>query len=193
MKRSLSRLIASASIFATLSILFQNCGPAKVSTDSVDIASSTELGSNSDQQPDSGSNPPGSSTPVPTATPIVGSSPTPAPTPTPVQGPAMKASATSLNFGTVNFPDKSPSKIVVLTNIGTATVMINNKVVVGSDFSLDFFGNNLCGNSLAVGASCNISVYYSPFSFGRVTGVVQIVTNAPNSPLLIQLEGNSPF
>lgn len=192
MKRSLSRLIAGASIFATLSILFQNCGPAKVSTDSVDVASSTELGSNSGQQPDSGSNP---STPVPTATPIVGSSPTPTPvpTPTPIQGPAMKASATSLNFGTVNFPDKSPSKIVVLTNIGTATVMISNKVVVGSDFSLDFFGSNLCGNSLAVGASCNISVYYSPFSFGRVTGVVQIITNAPNSPLLIQLEGNSPF
>lgn len=195
MKRSFTRIVAGATIFASLAVLFQNCGPAKVSTDGVDVSASADLGSNSGGQEPSGSNPPTSSTPQPTTTPVPGSTPasTPVPTPTPVQGPALKASTTMLNFGTVNFPDRSASRIVVLTNIGNATVMINSKVVIGSDFALDFFGNGLCGTSLAVGASCNISAYYTPFNFGRTTGVIQIITNAPNSPLVIQLEGNSPF
>lgn len=199
MKRSFTRTVAGAAIFASLAVLFQNCGPAKVSTDGVEVAGNADLGSNSGGQEPSGSNPPPSSTPQPTTTPVPGSTPAPTPastpvaTPTPVQGPALKASTTMLNFGTVNFPDRSASKVVVLTNIGNASVMINSKVVIGSDFALDFFGNGLCGTSLAVGASCNISAYYTPFNFGRTTGVIQIITNAPNSPLVIQLEGNSPF
>lgn len=196
MKRSITRVVAGATIFASLAILFQNCGPAKVSTDGVEVTSSSaDLGSNSGGQDPSGSNPPPSSTPQPTTTPVPGSTPaaTPVPTPTPVQGPAMKASASSVDFGTVTYGTRSASKLVTLTNIGTATVSILNKTVIGNDFGLDFFGTGICGNSIAPGASCKISVYFDPFGFGSVTSMLQITTNAPDSPTLIQLKGDSNF
>lgn len=208
MKRPITRLMAGATIFASLAVLFQNCGPAKVSTDGTEISSSAELGSNSDQQP-SGSNP---STPsTPSATPTPGATPsspgatptptpastpvsTPAPTPTPVAGPALKLSATSLNFGDVEFFTKSRPQILTLTNIGSVNLTLTSRTVFGSDFSVTTSQLiTTCTSNLAPGASCNVGVTFEPTVYGNSTSILQIITNAPNSPALIQLQGNSPF
>jgi hypothetical protein len=48
--------------------------------------------------------------------------------------------------------------------------------------------------SLAPGQSCNVGAKFEPFmTNGSVTGMIRINSNAPDSPHLIQLMGNSSF
>ncbi|MBS1969440.1 MAG: hypothetical protein JSU04_04000 [Bdellovibrionales bacterium] len=199
-------LRASLVIVATvcLFMLFQNCAPAKVSStgaDSSGSGGSTDLGSNS-QEPASTPAPGVSPTPTPILTPTPAATPTatpiptatPTPTPTPVPAPAVMASATSLNLGDVGLLDRSKTQTVMLKNTGTATLTISSRVVIGSGFSVDpSTAVTTCGSSLAVGQTCSIGIYFTAQMFDKSTGMLRITTNAPNSPLLIQLEGNCPF
>jgi len=191
MRNAIARRVTGAVFFSACLLLFQNCGPAKVSTDAASVPSSgnQDLGSS-----DPGSNsPPSSPTPgssTPTPTPVV-ATPTPDPvmTPTPAPtGPMVSLSRTAIDFGSVDFLSSSPTQTVTLTNTGDATLTIS-KAMIGSDFS---FANNVansCGSSLAPGASCAIGMRFSPPSPGDETAMARITTNAPDSPHLIQLSG----
>lgn len=187
-------IVATVCLF----MLFQNCAPAKVSStgaDSSDASGSADLGSNS-QEPASSPTPAPTATPMatptPTATPTP--APTPTPTPTPVPAPAVMASATSLNLGDVGLLERSKTQTVMLKNTGTAALTISSRVVIGSGFSVDPSpAITTCGSSLAVGQTCTIGIYFTAQMFNMSTGMLRITTNAPNSPLLIQLEGNCPF
>lgn len=133
-------------------------------------------------------------TPMATPTPTPTATPTPTPTPTPVPAPAIMASVTLLNFGDLGLLDRSKTQTVMLTNTGTATLTISSRVIIGSGFSVDPSATvTTCGSSLAVGQSCTIGVYFMPQMFNKSTGMLRVTTNAPNSPLLVQLEGNCPF
>lgn len=102
-----------------------------------------------------------------------------------------------LNTGAVNFSPSSPvsfpsqlinttscAKTVKLTNTGTTALSISSVKISGQ-----FQSSNDCGNSVAAGASCIISVRFSPKTAGWRSGLVTIVDSASSRPQVIELAG----
>ncbi|MHB8644169.1 MAG: choice-of-anchor D domain-containing protein [Thermomicrobiales bacterium] len=77
---------------------------------------------------------------------------------------------------------------ISLTNSGTATLTITLPFVTTDVFAT---GSTTCTSSLAVGASCSISINFLPTSSftGARTGTLKITDNAPNSPQTVNLAG----
>ncbi|HLQ32217.1 MAG TPA: choice-of-anchor D domain-containing protein, partial [Chloroflexota bacterium] len=95
----------------------------------------------------------------------------------------------SLTFtGNETVGTKSLPLPVTLTNSGNATLILP---MDGIAASLNFFQSSNCGNSLAAGASCTISVAFTPTMPGLLTGTITIADNAADSPQKINLTGNA--
>ena len=75
---------------------------------------------------------------------------------------------------------------IQLKNNGPTTLTISS--VVASPAS-DFSQLSACGNSLAVGASCSIGVFFDPSTSGPRNGTLTITDNAPGSPQTVPLTG----
>lgn len=103
-----------------------------------------------------------------------------------VLAPAVTLSPTSLDFGSVAYGVASPPKTVTLTNSGNATLSITGVVPPSNT---DFAVSSDCAATLAAGASCTITVIFTPTVGGSGTGVISVATNADSSPDLIQLTG----
>jgi hypothetical protein len=102
---------------------------------------------------------------------------------------AVTVSPTSLSFSSQNVGTISPPQSVTLTNTGTATLNIT-KISTGT--SGDFSETDTCGaaqNTLSVGRSCNVSVFFSPTASGTRTGSLTITDNATGSPQIVALTG----
>jgi hypothetical protein len=99
-------------------------------------------------------------------------------------GPYVQLSPTRLTFGPqLVFTPSAPQR-VTLTNTATATLDITSIVASNSFFEL-----NNCGSRLAVGAHCNINVFFSPRVLGTITGTITITDNASDSPQTVTLTG----
>lgn len=92
-------------------------------------------------------------------------------------------SSTSLNLGNVPVTGNAMQTLTVI-NGGSAPLVISAVSTSGS-----FSQTNNCGTPLASGASCSITVTFSPQSIGPVTGVLGIADNVPGSPQMISLSG----
>jgi len=106
-----------------------------------------------------------------------------------VFGVCSTASGVALCPGTLTFETQlirtaSTPQTITLTNSGSATLNITS-----IDASANFIRRNNCGSSVAVGASCNITVGFLPQGIGTLTGAVTITDNAPNSPQTVSLSG----
>jgi hypothetical protein len=93
----------------------------------------------------------------------------------------------------IAFPDEdvgitSSAQDVVLTNKGTAAVAITKFLLTGTQ-SADFHQTNSCPTSLATGASCTISVTFTPSATGLRGASLQVVDNAYNNPQTVSLSG----
>jgi uncharacterized protein (TIGR03437 family) len=109
-------------------------------------------------------------------------------TPGTVQGSGVVTlSFTSLSFGSQNL-GTSTLLSEALTNTGTAAVGIASITITGAD-SADYAETNTCGSSLAIGASCEIFVTFTPTAPGTRTASVSIADNAGSSPQTIGLTG----
>lgn len=102
-------------------------------------------------------------------------------------------SPTSLTFGTQTVGTTTPAQTATLTNAGSVDITIDS-VVAGTVCPTCFGGNqfeetNNCGSSLAPGASCQISVTFTPTTVGMPTGALTITNTATNSPQTIGLSG----
>jgi uncharacterized repeat protein (TIGR03803 family) len=75
---------------------------------------------------------------------------------------------------------------VQLKNNGPTNLTISS--VVASPSS-DFSQLSTCGNSLIVGASCSIGVFFDPSTSGTRNGTLTINDNAPGSPQIVPLTG----
>ncbi len=102
-----------------------------------------------------------------------------------VSAPKVSLSATSLTFGSQAVGTSSVVRFTTLTNTGNATLTFS--AVVSGDFA--FGGVGTCGSSVAAGASCTISVKFTPTTTGTRTGAVTLTDNAGNSPQTISLTG----
>jgi FG-GAP-like repeat/Beta-propeller repeat len=110
--------------------------------------------------------------------------------------PGVQLSATALSFTPPAYltavNSSSAPQTVTLTNNGTGTLHL--AVSLNPNFGgggVPFAESDNCGSSLAASTMCTISVVFQPTaaSFNQ-GGVVQILSDAPNSPQTISLNGD---
>jgi FG-GAP-like repeat/Abnormal spindle-like microcephaly-assoc'd, ASPM-SPD-2-Hydin len=97
--------------------------------------------------------------------------------------PAALAFSTPQLAGTL-----SSAKVVTFSNTGNSALAITSISTAGTNAG-DFSETNTCGSTLAVNASCNISVTFTPTVGGTRSAVVQITDNALGSPQTVSLTG----
>jgi hypothetical protein len=105
--------------------------------------------------------------------------------------PAVSLSSTSLSYSSQLIGTPSSAQSVTVTNNGTAPLSITS-IALGGANAGDFSQTNTCPNppaTLAVNATCNISVTFKPTAAGSRVASVQITDNALNSPQAIGLTG----
>jgi hypothetical protein len=88
-------------------------------------------------------------------------------------GAAIALSPASLTFSGVAVGATSAAQAVTLQNGGSTALTIS-----GITPTTNFGEANTCGSSLAAGASCTISVTFSPTASGSVTGTLTVTDNA---------------
>ena len=100
--------------------------------------------------------------------------------------PAVSLSPTNLTFASQTVGTASAAQAVTLTNTGTAALSISSIAASGN-----YAQTNTCGASLAVNASCTISVTFKPTSAGTLTGGITLTDNAASSPQAVSLTGTA--
>jgi F5/8 type C domain/Abnormal spindle-like microcephaly-assoc'd, ASPM-SPD-2-Hydin len=99
-------------------------------------------------------------------------------------GPALTASPPSLSFGNQVVGSASAAQAVTVSNTGTATATLSSMSAAAP-----FAETNTCGSSLAAGASCTVSVTFTPTASGAASGNLSVASSAPGSPLTVGLSG----
>jgi hypothetical protein len=102
--------------------------------------------------------------------------------------PAVTLSTSTLTFGNQNVGSTSVPQTVSLSNMGTGPLLISSLSMTGVN-AADFAQSNNCGNAVAPGASCVVSVAFTPTSTNARTAAVSIADNAPGSPHTVGLSG----
>ena len=108
-----------------------------------------------------------------------------------VPAPAVTLNPTSLSFGNQNVGTTSAAQSISLTNSGTAALTISGIVVNGAN-AADFAESDTCPvspSTLAIAASCTISVTFTPSANGARTATLSISDNAGGSPQGVPLSG----
>jgi hypothetical protein len=93
-----------------------------------------------------------------------------------------------LNFGSQTVGTSSVPQTITLTNVGEIAVHIYSIAVTGTD-SGNFTENNTCGSGVAAGASCSITVTFTPSATGTRSAIVSVKDNGGSSPQKISLAG----
>ncbi|WP_427884850.1 discoidin domain-containing protein [Kribbella sp. GL6] len=99
-------------------------------------------------------------------------------------GPILTTDPSSLSFPDTPVGSTSATQTFTLTNSGTASATVSGIAATG-----DFSQTNNCG-TVAIGASCTVTVTFRPTASGARTGNVTVTSNANNSPASIALTGN---
>jgi len=100
-------------------------------------------------------------------------------------GPVVSFSATTMSVGGQVVGTAGAAQTVTLTNSGNATLSITGLTILPASFT----ETNTCGSSLAAGASCTITVTFTPSAAGEITGMLSITDNASGSPQQVTLSG----
>jgi hypothetical protein len=104
-------------------------------------------------------------------------------------GQAISISPTSISFGTVSDTSPPVNKNVTLTNSGSGTIAISSiQLANGSIF---FISANSCGTSLAVGASCVVTITFDPSLDLSGSDTLVISDSVPGSPQNVPISGTS--
>jgi hypothetical protein len=110
-----------------------------------------------------------------------------------ISGLSATLAPSTLNFNSQTLGTTSPSQAVSLNNTGSATLTISGVSISGpnaSDFVLANTTNNCGGSvSLGVGASCTVSVAFSPQAVGNLSATLEILDNSAQSPRTVALAG----
>ena len=101
-----------------------------------------------------------------------------------VPPPGVTLSPNSLDFAAQSVSTASGPQTVTLTNTGNASVEIT--IITASG---DYGQTNTCDGSVAIGASCKLSVTFAPTAAGTRTGTISVTDTANNSPQTVSLTG----
>jgi hypothetical protein len=104
-------------------------------------------------------------------------------------GTYLQLSPASLSFGNQPVGTHSLPRRITLTNKGIATVSITKISVTGADLG-DFTQTNTCGGSVASGASCFITVTFTPAAKGKRTANISVTNNGGGSPQTAAVSGS---
>jgi hypothetical protein len=96
----------------------------------------------------------------------------------------LSVAPASLTFASQALNTTSSAQTVTVKNTGTATATLS--VIAASG---DFSETSTCGTSITAGASCTVSVSFTPVASGTRTGSLTIASNASNSPATVALTG----
>ncbi len=99
-------------------------------------------------------------------------------------GNAPGLAPSSLSFGPQPVGTFSSAQQATLKNTGGAALKINSISRSG-----DFYQGNDCPSTLPAGASCRLTVWFTPTSAGTRSGTVTICDNVPGSPHKLPLSG----
>lgn len=102
--------------------------------------------------------------------------------------PLVSLSSYSVTFSPQAIGTTSSPVTVTLTNIGSASLNLTGFAITGSEFAQ----TNNCAATLAAGATCTISLTFTPASAGNHAGTLTLTDNAYDSPEVVQLVGNIP-
>lgn len=102
--------------------------------------------------------------------------------------PVVTLSPTSLSFGNQMVGVSSSAQVVTLTNTGTSTLSLTTIKITGGN-STYFSQTHTCGKTVAVNASCTISVTFTPAKTGSLSSTLSIADNAAGSPQTVALSG----
>jgi len=103
-------------------------------------------------------------------------------------GTVMTFSPPSLSFGTQTVNTTSAPEIVTMKNIGTASVSVNAINSAGQRGS-SFSASQNCTGTLAGGASCQISVTFTPKLKGVLNATINVGDTGGGSPQMIPVTG----
>jgi len=102
-----------------------------------------------------------------------------------LQSPAISGLPTSaLSFGNQQVGTSSTPQTVQVQNTGSAVLTFTS-----IQASANFPESDNCQPSVAVGASCTISLTFNPPAVGPLTGTLTLTNNASGSPQAVQLSG----
>jgi hypothetical protein len=99
--------------------------------------------------------------------------------------PAVSLSTTKLNFNKIAIGQTSAAKSVTLTTTGSAILNIFS-ITASGDFAI---AANACGSQLSAGASCAVSITFTPTAKNTRKGTLTFNDNAPDSPQTVALSG----
>ena len=102
----------------------------------------------------------------------------------PPTGPSLGFTPGSIAFGSINVGSTSASQTATLKNTGTAAATITSITKSG-----DFAQTNTCGASLAVNASCTVTVTFTPTTGGTRSGSVTVANNGTTATLSLSGTG----
>ncbi|MFG2884317.1 choice-of-anchor D domain-containing protein [Streptomyces sp. NPDC048297] len=99
-------------------------------------------------------------------------------------GPVLNTDPASLAFAATVVGSPAGTQTVKVTNSGTTPATVSGVSATG-----DFSQTNNC-STLAVGASCTVTVGFTPTTGGSRTGNLTVTSNANNSPTVVPLAGS---
>jgi hypothetical protein len=99
-------------------------------------------------------------------------------------GPVLDATPGGLSFAATVVGSTATAQTVTVTNSGTTSATVSNVAVTG-----DFSQTNNC-STIAVGASCAVTVSFKPTAGGARSGNLTVTSNANNSPTTVGLSGS---
>jgi Lactonase, 7-bladed beta-propeller/Abnormal spindle-like microcephaly-assoc'd, ASPM-SPD-2-Hydin len=122
----------------------------------------------------------------PQAVPLSGTGGTPTP--------AITLAPTSLTFPSTIVGNTSPPMTITVTNTGTAALTITTAALGGPNPG-DFTTTGCNATTLAVNATCTISVTFQPQAVGQRTANITVTDNAAGSPQTVSIVGTAaaPF
>ena len=99
--------------------------------------------------------------------------------------PQIGLSAGSFSFGPVSV-GTTGTQTLTITNVGQAVLNLTSITVTGTDFSISA---NTCGATLAIGASCTVTVAFAPGGTDGYIGNLAIVSDDPAGDIDVPLVG----
>ena len=103
-------------------------------------------------------------------------------------GTVVSLSPKSISFGSQRVGSSSAPQVVTLTNHGTLTLSIGGIRFTGHGAG-DFAETKTCGTRVQPGASCTISITFTPQAKGTYSAVMNVTDNGGGSPQTVALSG----
>jgi hypothetical protein len=105
--------------------------------------------------------------------------------------PKVQQDLTAMRFGEEATGSLSKPQTLVVSNDGSAPLIVSGVVLEGRDPD-DFVVGNRCQEPVAPGASCHVGVRFAPQQQGARSATLTLLTNAVVAPEPVKLSGGKP-